>query len=82
MPVMHRDAQRTETVLRQVLDAIEELSLQYAQEEEDGDRLHPEQERDLLLSLAEDAAERGLPEERVEKILRFVLHVAKEAREQ
>lgn len=80
MPVMQRTAQRTEGVLRQMVDLLEELCIEYAQEDE-ADRAHPQQERDIIATLEEEAADRGMNEEHVGKILRSALHMAKEGRE-
>lgn len=86
MPVLHRATQRTEAILRQMLDLLEELSLEYGQhqeedEDEEGGHLSSAHERDLLLTLTEEAAERGMDEENIEKILRSILHMAKEGHE-
>lgn len=79
MPVLHRTTQRAEVLLRQMLDLLEELSLHYGQEHEDATAPNPARDRELLLSIAEEAAERGLDEEQIEKLFRSVIHVAREA---
>ena len=76
MPVVNPVSERPETLLRQVLDVLEELSLYY--QDADGDSVD---DRDTLMALAEEAAERGLDEDQVEKILRSIVHIAKEAGE-
>ncbi len=81
MPVMNRTENRTETLLRQMLDLIEELSLHYGQEHDDDAPSRAAQDREVLLSLAEEAAERGLDEDQIEKLFRAVIHMAKEAGE-
>lgn len=77
MPVVNPISQRPETLLRQVLDVLEELSLYY----QDADDASAEADRETLMALAEEAAERGLDEDQVEKILRTIVHAAKEAGE-
>lgn len=80
MPVMHPAAQQTEALLRQLVDTLEEISLHYASEDED-DRMPVAQEREMLMAIVEEATERGMEEEHVEKILRAALQMAKEGRE-
>ncbi len=78
MPVITA-SQRAETLFRQMLDLIEELSLHYGQEHDDDTPANSAADREMLLLMAEEAAERGLDEDQVEKLFRSIIHMAKEA---
>lgn len=80
MPVLSNTQAHTESLLRKMLDLIEELSVHYGQMRDDEPSL-PAQERELMALLAEDAGERGLDEAQVEKILRLTLQMAREGAE-
>ena len=80
MPVQSATLQHTENTLRQVLDLLEELSVNDVLEDEE-DETAQEQEREMLSSLAEEAAERGMDEEQAARILKQILHMVRTARQ-
>lgn len=67
----------------QILDALEELTLLYADADEDEEKEEDaeETEQDLVDGMIEAATERGMDEESVEKIFRAVAVLTKKAKE-
>ena len=79
MPTAQRSVTQTEKLFMQMLDLIEEITLTYADREEEEEE--SEREREALTALTEEAAERGLDEDQVERIFRGILTLARNARE-
>lgn len=74
--------EQAEKMYQQILDLLEEISLLYAEadavEEGEEDALN---DRDIVDMMIEEAIERGLDEESVEKVFKAISSLARKARE-
>jgi hypothetical protein len=76
---------QAEKLYQQLLDILEEMNAIYSddsEEEEDDDDAKPIDLDDMIDGLVEDAVERGLDEESVERVLKSVAAFAKKVEEQ
>ncbi len=75
---------QTDKLYRQILDTLEELNLAIAEEdeaEEDEDADESETQVDMVDLLTEEAGDRGLDEEAVERVLKAVAAFEKKVRD-
>lgn len=75
---------QAEKLYRQILDTLEELQLMTAEEEENAEPEEGEEEGvqgDVVEELTEEAGDRGLDEESVERVLKAVAAFEKKARD-
>ena len=79
MAVLKSSDEQTTKMYQQLLNLIEEMVIQAGEQDGDADELD---ESGLIQSLVEEAEERGLPDEYVEKILKIVSFMRRKAREQ
>lgn len=79
MPTAQRSLAQTEKIFAHIVDLMEELTIIYSESEEEDDEAG--QEREVLTALVEEAAERGMEELQVERILRSILSLAHSARQ-
>jgi hypothetical protein len=79
MAVLKASHEQTTKMYQQLLNLLEEMMIQAGEAEPDEEG---SDESGLIQSLVEEAEERGLDEEIVERILKYVAVLRKKAREQ
>jgi hypothetical protein len=79
MAVLKSSDEQTTKMYQQLLNLIEEMVIQAGEQDGDAEDLD---ESGLIQSLVEEAEERGLPDDYVEKILKIVSFMRRKAREQ
>ncbi|HVW66626.1 MAG TPA: hypothetical protein VHA78_02750 [Candidatus Peribacteraceae bacterium] len=72
--------EQAEKMYQQILDLLEEISLLYADAGDEGeeDELN---DRDIVDMMIEEAIERGMDDESVEKVFKAISSLARKARE-
>ena len=79
MALLKSSHEQTAKLYQQLLNILEEMMIQASMQEPDEDGAD---ESGLIQSLVEDAEERGLDEEAVEKIMKIAANIRKKAREE
>jgi hypothetical protein len=79
MAVLKSSDEQTTKMYQQLLNLIEEMAIQASEQEGNETDLD---ESGLIASLVEDAEERGLPDDLIERLFRIVAVIRKKAREQ